>query len=295
MKRQTWRTHCGTLLKRLLSLVLAVVMLAGLMPVLTPTHAAQDGGNSLTEAEANALLAGAGTSLVEIALENNLTDCTTEPYGMCGGNSHMQGICVDDEVKYMFFSYTSALGVIEIATGKLVASIGGFGGGSFGTNGGAHLGCIEYYDGYIYGSLEYKAPGKKFYLAIFDVERLLAAGTEVSIQDENYDWDNPICTAVLLAEPTIDFRDPVDKNLFTGQDASGHATNEVNNGHWFACSGIDGVTMGKWPGGSDDEIYMIVAYGVYEFSSYPRQDNTYNVLQFYKLSKCIIKLLPQLV
>ncbi len=265
-------------------------MCLGLLPVnmVVPISATSsgvgDGGNSLTEAEANALLAGAGTSLVEIALENNLLDCTTEPYGMCGGNSHMQGICVDDELKYMFFSYTSALGVIEIATGELVASIGGFGGGSFGTNGGAHLGCIDYYDGYIYGSLEYKSPGKKFYLAIFDVEKMLAAGTEVSIQDEDYDWDNPICTAVLLAEPTVDFRAPIDTTLFTGQDSHGHATNEGNNGHWFACSGIDGVTMGKWPGGNDDEIYMIVAYGVYQFSSSARQDNTYNVLQYYKLS-----------
>ena len=266
----------------LLAVVMVVALFGGFAPV--TAEAAAPSGNQITEWEANALLAGAGTSVVEIALENHYDNPNTDPYGMCGGNSHLQGICVDDELKYMFFSYTSALAMIEIATGELVASIGGFGGGSFGTNGGAHLGCIDYYDGYIYGSLEYKAPGKKFYLAIFDVNRMLAAGVGVSIQDESYDWNNPICTAVLLEEPSRDFRDPVDTTLFSGQDEFGHATNEGNNGHWFACSGIDGVSMGKWPGGKDDEIYMIVAYGVYQFSSSPRNDNTYNVLEYYKLS-----------
>ena len=271
------------LLSALLALLMVFGLFAGFAPV-TASAAGNGSGNNLTEWEANALLAGAGTSVVQIALDNHFDDPNTDPYGMCGGNSHLQGIAVDDELKYMFFSYTSALAVIEIATGELVASIGGFGGGSFGTNGGAHLGCIDYYDGYIYGSLEYKSPGKKFYLAIFDVNRLLAAGVGISIQDEAYDWNNPICTAVLLEEATRDFRAPVDTTLFSGQDEFGHATNEANNGHWFACSGIDGVSMGKWPGGKDDEIYMIVAYGVYQFSSSPRNDNTYNVLSYYKLS-----------
>ena len=279
-----------------MSWLLTFVMIVGLLPIgmVTPAAAAGTGdGNTLTEEEANMLLAGSGKSLVQIALENNLVACDTEKYGMCGGNSHLQGICVDDEMEYMYFSYTSALAKIDIATGELVASIGGFGGGSFGTNGGAHLGCIDYYDGYIYGSLEYKSPGKKFYLAIFDADRMTEVG--VSIQDSDYDWDNPICTAVLLAEPTVDFRDPINTSLFvaggsetpgntSAQDSHGHASNEANNGHWFACSGIDGVTMGKWPGGGDDELYMIVAYGVYQFSSSPRQDNTYNVLQYYKFS-----------
>ena len=272
---------------KVLSGLLALFMVFGMLTGFAPVKAEAAGsgnGNNLTEWEANALLAGAGTSVVQIALDNHFDNPNTDPYGMCGGNSHLQGIAVDDELKYMFFSYTSALAMIEIATGELVASIGGFGGGSFGTNGGAHLGCIDYYDGYIYGSLEYKAPGKKFYLAIFDVNRLLAAGVGVSIQDPAYDWNNPICTAVLLEESTRDFRDPVDTTLFSGQDEFGHATNEGNNGHWFACSGIDGVSMGKWPGGKDDEIYMIVAYGVYQFSSSPRNDNTYNVLSYYKLS-----------
>ena len=268
----------------MLSWMLALVMMVGMVPATfaTPASAAETDGGAITEWEANALLAGAGTSVVQVALDNHFDDPNTDEYGMCGGNSHLQGIAVDDELKYMFFSYTSALAIIEIATGELVASCGGFGQGSFGTPGGSHLGCIDYYDGHIYGSLEYKDPGKKFFLAIFDVERMLEQGVGVSVSEQ--DMDEPICTAVLLEEPTRDFRAAVDTNVFSGQDEFGHATNEANNGHYFACSGIDGVSMGKWPGGKDDEIYMIVAYGVYQFSSSARQDNTYNVLEYYKLS-----------
>jgi len=269
-------------MKKAMSWLLALAMAMSFVPAVASPASAAPAGGSITEWEANALLAGAGTSVVEVALENHYDDPNTDPYGMCGGNSHLQGIAVDDELKYMFFSYTSALAIIEIATGELVASCGGFGQGSFGTPGGSHLGCIDYYDGYIYGSLEYKEPGKKFFLAIFDVERMLDAGIDVSVSEQ--DMEEPICTAVLLEEPTRDFRAPIDTTLFSGQDEFGHATNEGNNGHYFACSGIDGVSMGKWPGGTDDEIYMIVAYGVYQFSSSARNDNTYNVLEYYKLS-----------
>ena len=36
----------------------------------------------------------------EIALENGYTHYDT--IDLCGGNSHMQGICVDDKMKYMY-------------------------------------------------------------------------------------------------------------------------------------------------------------------------------------------------
>ena len=47
----------------------------------------------------------------EIALENGYTHYDT--IDLCGGNSHMQGICVDDKMEYMYFSYTSALAKVE--------------------------------------------------------------------------------------------------------------------------------------------------------------------------------------
>ena len=267
--------------KKLLALLMALCMLSSLLVTAGATEAQETPGNTLTEEEANALLAGAGTSVVQIALDNHLDDVNTTQYGLCGGTSHLQGICVDEKLEYMYFSYTTALAKIDIRTGELVASVVNFGPGSFGMEGGAHLGCIDYYDGHIYGSLEYKSPGKKFFLAIFDADEMTAVGMDVN----NMPADQKVITGVLLSEPTMDFRDPLDTEVFTGQDAYGDATNEENNGHRFACSGIDGVTMGKWPGGGDDEIYMIVAYGVYGGGKFEnRFDNMYNVLQFYKLS-----------
>ena len=269
--------------KRLLALLMALCMLSSLLVTAGATEdvSQESSGNTLTEEEANALLAGAGTSVVQIALDNHLDDVNTTNYGLCGGSSHLQGICVDEKLEYMYFSYTTALAKIDIKTGELVASVVNFGPGSFNVEGGAHLGCIDYYDGHIYGSLEYKTPGKKFFLAIFDADEMTAVGMDVN----NMPADQKVITGVLLSEPTMDFRDPLDTEVFTGQDAYGDATNEANNGHRFACSGIDGVTMGKWPGGGDDEIYMIVAYGVYGGGKFEnRYDNMYNVLQFYKLS-----------
>ena len=269
--------------KRLLALLMALCMLSSLLVTAGATEdvSQESSGNTLTEEEANALLAGAGTSVVQIALDNHLDDVNTTNYGLCGGSSHLQGICVDEKLEYMYFSYTTALAKIDIKTGELVASVVNFGPGSFNVEGGAHLGCIDYYDGHIYGSLEYKTPGKKFFLAIFDAAEMTEVGMDVNEMAE----DQKVVNGVLLSEPTMDFRDPLDTEVFTGQDAYGDATNEENNGHRFACSGIDGVTMGKWPGGGDDEIYMIVAYGVYGGGKFEnRYDNMYNVLQFYKLS-----------
>ena len=267
--------------KRLLALLMVLCMLPSLLVTAGATETTDPLTGTLTETEANALLAGAGTSVVQIALDNHLDDVNTTEYGLCGGTSHLQGICVDEKLEYMYFSYTTALAKIDIKTGKLVASVVNFGPGSFGVEGGAHLGCIDYYDGHIYGSLEYKSPGKKFFLAIFDANEM----TEVGMDVNNMPADQKVVTGVLLSEPTMDFRDSLDTEVFIGQDAYGDATNEENNGHRFACSGIDGVTMGKWPGGGDDEIYLIAAYVVYGGGKFEnRYDNMYNVLQFYKLS-----------
>lgn len=195
---------------------------------------------------------------------------------LCGGSSHMQGICVDENLDYMYFSYTDVLAKLDMRTGKVVASVGGFGEGSFGKPGGAHLGCLEYHDGIVYGSLEYKSPGAKFFLAAFDVRKMTRVGMDCKEMKEGVN-------AILLAEPTYDFRAPM---LFENTDSpEGFARNEKNDGHLFACSGIDGVTVGRKPGDASGELYVIVAYGVYGSKAFKgRYDNDYNVLQYYRLS-----------
>ena len=267
MRKTTSRTHRVS--TKVMTWVLTFVMLLGLIPygAIQVASAAE----LLKQDDLQAI----GTEIWKEVKENGYTQFDT--IDMCGGNSHLQGICMDDEGKYLYFSYTSALAKLDMATGKVVASVGGFGQGSFGTPGGAHLGCLDYYDGWIYGSLEYKEPGKKFFIAAFDASKI----TEIGMDIKGDDFDDGGVTGILLYEPTEDFRDPIDTNVFSGQDSYGHATNEANNGHAFACSGIDGVTFGTMPGDTSGKLYLIVAYGVYQFSNINRYDNTYNVLQFY--------------
>lgn len=192
----------------------------------------------------------------------------------CGASSHLQGICVDDELKYMYFSYTDVLAKLDMSTGELVGSVGGFGKGSFGTSGGAHLGCIAYYDGKIYGSLEYKEPGKKFFVCVFNENAITDPGMDMKQMESGVD-------AVLLYEPTADFRDPLGEDVGS---SDGFAVNEKIEGHRFGCSGIDGITFGRLPGSPDDSPeYMMVAYGIYGAGDWvtERYDNDYNIIQVY--------------
>ena len=123
--------------KKVASWAMALALTVGLVPA------------SLAVSADAAETADGEKEMWEIALENGYTHYDT--IDMCGGNSHLQGICVDDKMEYMYFSYTSALAKVDMKTGEVVGSVGGFGQGSFGTPGGAHLGCLAYYDGKIYG------------------------------------------------------------------------------------------------------------------------------------------------
>ena len=267
MRKTNSRTHRVS--TKVMTWVLTFVMLLSLIPF-GAIQVAEAAPTLLTQED----LQDIGTDLWREVVENGYTQFDT--IDMCGGNSHLQGICMDDEGKYLYFSYTSALAKLDMATGKVVASVGGFGQGSFGTAGGAHLGCLDYYDGWVYGSLEYKSPGKKFFVAAFDTSKM----TEVGMDIKSETFTEGV-TGILLKEPTEDFRDGISTTVFGGHDSKGEATNEQNNGHRFACSGIDGVTFGTMPGDTSGKLYLIVAYGVYQFSNINRYDNTYNVLQFY--------------
>ena len=93
---------------------------------------------------------------------------------------HIQGIAVDNEQKYIYYSFTTLLVKADMQ-GNIIGTVTGLLG---------HLGCLEFNreDGRLYGSLEYKndSIGKGilrregggrsvedgFYVAIFDVEKI---------------------------------------------------------------------------------------------------------------------------
>lgn len=174
---------------------------------------------------------------------------------------HVQGIAVDKERKYIYYSFTTCLVKADMK-GNVVGSIKGLVG---------HLGCIgyNYDDGRVYGSLEFKhdSIGKGildrigndievrdgFYIAIFDVEKIDRLGMDAE--------KDGVMTAVYLEEVLKDYEAP---------------------GHKYGCSGIDGMTFAPMPGDLSSKKYLYVAYGIYGDTE--RQDNDHQVILRYDIS-----------
>ena len=183
---------------------------------------------------------------------------------------HIQGIAVDTEQKYMYYSYTTMLIKTDME-GNVVGTVTGLLG---------HLGDLDFNDedGRLYGSLEYKndAIGQgilrmekssrqlqnAFYIAIFDVERITRVGMDAE--------KDGIMTTVYL--PTV-----LEDYLAEVQTAEG------TKKHRLGCSGIDGVTFGPKFGKKEGKQYLTVAYGVYGEPN--RSDNDYQVLLQYDVRK----------
>ncbi|MBR4994451.1 MAG: hypothetical protein IKY82_00140 [Alistipes sp.] len=180
---------------------------------------------------------------------------------------HIQGIAVDTEKGYVYYSYTTILIKTDLQ-GNIIGSVTGLLG---------HLGDLDFNakDGRVYGSLEYKndaigrgiVGGKMelqnaFYIAIFDVDRITRQGMSAE--------RDGIMTTVFLPTVLNDYL----------------ATVECENGKWehrLGCSGIDGVAFGPKFGKEGGKQMLTVAYGVY--GDRKRTDNDYQVLLQYDVTK----------
>jgi hypothetical protein len=183
------------------------------------------------------------------------------PLAQNGGTwptAHVQGIAVDVEGGYIYYSFTTLLAKYDFA-GNLVGTIGGFTG---------HLGDLDFNprDGRVYGSLEYK-DDQAFYIAIIDVSRLDKVGMDASSE---------IFRTVYLSGVAADYV----------ADMNGDGVFDGNVGntpdHRYGCSGIDGVSFGPEFGRVDGPHYLTVAYGIY--SNTERRDNDHQVLLQYDVS-----------
>lgn len=170
---------------------------------------------------------------------------------------HVQGIAIDKKSEYMYFSFTTSLVKTDLQ-GNVIGSVKGIAG---------HLGCLamNYEDGRVYGSLEYKndSIGKgilkaesldvsfddRFYIVSFDADK-------ITRPDMDAEKDG-IMTAVYLSEVVKDY---------------------TSCGHRYGCSGIDGITFAPVPGKKEGS-YLYVAYGIY--SDMKRRDNNHQVLLRY--------------
>lgn len=182
---------------------------------------------------------------------------------------HIQGIAVDAEHKYIYYSYTTMLIKTDFE-GRIIGSVTGLLG---------HLGDLDFNaeDGRVYGSLEYKndAIGRgilnmekssrkldnAFYIAIFDVDRINRVGMDAE--------RDGIMTTVYLPTVLEDYLAKV-------------TTLEGEKEHRLGCSGIDGVAFGPKFGSTSGKEYLTVAYGVYSDKS--RSDNDYQVLLQYDVA-----------
>ena len=177
---------------------------------------------------------------------------------------HVQGIAVDAEKGFVYYSFTTVLVKTDL-TGRVIGTVRGLVG---------HLGCIDLNreDGKVYGSLEFKndaigkgifkslgregAPAENaFYISIFDVDR-------IDRMDMDAERDG-VMTAVYLPEITA---------WYEGKSHSGLP-------HRYACSGIDGTAWGPMWGCTDGKQYLNICYGVY--GDVTRTDNDYQVILTY--------------
>lgn len=138
-------------------------------------------------------------------------------------SGHVQGIAVDVQGGYIYYSFTNLLAKYDFS-GKLIGTLVGWTG---------HLGDLDFNaaDGKVYGSLEY-GKDQAFYIAVIDASRLDRIGIEATNAE--------IFRTVYLPEVVKDF-------------SAGR----------YGCSGIDGVSFGPAFGHADGPRYLTVAYGIY--------------------------------
>ena len=168
-------------------------------------------------------------------------------------SGHVQGIAVDTEGGYIYYSFTDLLAKYDFS-GKLIGTLVGWNG---------HLGDLDFNpaDGKVYGSLEYKED-KAFYIAVIDADQIdrvgiAAGGTE-------------ILRTVYLPEVVKDY----------AADLDGDGKLDTQD-HRYGCSGIDGVGFGPAFGRADGTRYLTVAYGIYGDTA--RADNDHQVLLQYDI------------
>lgn len=172
---------------------------------------------------------------------------------------HVQGIAVDVEGGYVYYSFTNMLAKYDFQ-GELLATLVGWRG---------HLGDIAFNpaDGRIYGSLEYKRD-HAFYIAIVDGDAL----DRVGLDNER----SSIMRGVHLAEVAGDYTADMDGDgKFDGNTAN-------TPDHRYGTSGIDGVAFGPAFGQTSGKHLLTIGYGIY--SNVDRLDNDHQVLLQYDVS-----------
>ena len=199
-----------------------------------------------------------GTTAPRISLDS-LSVIDLYPLSLSGGDwdvKHCQGIAVDEDSGYIWYSYTTMLVKCSF-DGKIVASVTGVPG---------HMGDITYNkaDTKIYCG-HYSSGRTGFYILIFDTTKI----TKMNMKPTK-----DIVRSVYVKEAYEDY-------LFTHKIENEDGT-VTELPHRYGCSGIDGVTMGPDFMKKSKKELLTVAYGTYAEKS--RKDNNYQVLLQYDVT-----------
>ena len=233
MKNNVNRTHRVS--TKVMTWVLTFVMLLGLIPYGALVRA------EATEVHSTGYTYGVDEATFNARIDKLLSSVYLGEYP----TSHVQGIAVDDELRYVYASFTTKLAKVDLETGEIVGVVHNWSG---------HLGDMAYYDGRVYGSLEYKGQNS-FYIAVFDCDKIVG---DVDHKD--------VMRTIYLPEVSRDYGGKVDGVSYV-----------------YGCSGIDGVAFGPIPGDDSGEIVMMVAYGIFTDASSNVNDRDYQVILQYDL------------
>lgn len=192
---------------------------------------------------------------------NNLTIIDLFPLSLAGGSwdvKHCQGIAIDTDKGYVYYSYTTILVKCDLE-GNIVGTVTGFTG---------HLGDIAFNkkDRKLYCG--YYAEGRKgFYTVIFNADKITKKNMKAT--------DKNIVRTVHLQE--------VWKDYYTDLNDDGKISGGVSSpDHRFGCSGIDGIEFGPSFSDPSKKNLLTVAYGIY--GNTKRKDNNYQVLLQYDVT-----------
>jgi len=199
-------------------------------------------------------------------------------------SDHLQGMCVDDDARYLYLSYEAAIAKMDLETEEIVGIITGF-------DDGTHTSGMDFYDGYLY--CNFSANAGKTYVMRINPSKFHG------LMDTPEEWEE-VLRVTLPYEPMQDARDLMGDYDINGD---GHAeTDELversvgAEGHRYSIVGTGAMTFGTLPGefGEEDaDTYMILVSGARWYGNpslnkfgehYYRYDDEHCILRFYNVN-----------
>ncbi|HQY05966.1 MAG TPA: hypothetical protein PLQ52_07860 [Lacunisphaera sp.] len=179
---------------------------------------------------------------------------------------HVQGIAVDVNGGYIYYSFTTLLAKYDFS-GKLIGTI---------ENLPAHMGDMDFNpdDGLLYASFE-NLPNQAYYVTMIDGSKIDRVGIDLA----KTDIFHTVYIAEILKDYLVDLNHDGKITLDYGKNREDEAKSPD---HRYGVAGFDGVGFGPAFGRTAGPRYLTLAYGIY--NNLDRTDNDHQVLLQYDVS-----------